>query len=258
MRFRILLAAVFFIGLVQASFGGIITNGQFALGGTVYVTDNTGRSTPAGTCASGDSCIFWQSGATATLNKADISVNGLPSGSGIGQIPLAISGNDAANISNLQNPPNIVDGVGFPNQTFVTFNNGGVTTQLLIDYIAAGIYLPNACADPPSVGQQCTTPGSLFNFVNNPSSTSTASWVMTGVTAGNPNPQQIWIGNFTAQFSTPYQTVFANLAANGYVSDTYSGTILLENSPAPEPGALIMIGSGLLGLGVLLRRRKIL
>ena len=259
MRLRITLAAILFAGLVQASFAGIVTNGSFAISGTVYVTDSTGRSTPAGTCASGSLCIFWQSGATSTLNKADISVAGLPSGSGVGLIPTAIAGNDAANISNLSNPPNIVDGVGFTNQTFLTFNNGGITTALMLNYIAAGIYGSGGCGGSPAVGQTCTTPGSLFNFVNNAGNVgpqATATWVFDGATSGNPNPQQIWTGNFSSQFSVPFQTVLANLGANGYVANTYSGTITLSENPAPEPGSLIMIGTGLLGLAALLRRRR--
>jgi PEP-CTERM motif len=259
MRLRITLAAILFAGLVQASFAGIVTNGSFSISGTVYVTDAAGRVTPGGTCAVGVQCIFWQSGATTTLNKADISTSGLPSGSGVGLIPTTISGNDAANISNLANPPNIVDGVGFTNQTFLTFNNGSITTALMLNYIAAGIYSPAGCGGSPAIGQNCTTPGSLFNFVNNAGNVgpqATATWVFDGVTSGNPNPQEIWTGNFSSQFSVPFQTVLANLTTNGFVANTYSGTITLSPNPAPEPGSLIMIGTGMIGLAVLLRRRR--
>ena len=262
MRLRITLAAILFAGLVQASFAGIVTNGSFAISGTVYVTDITGRVTPAGTCAAGSQCIFWQSGATTTLLRADISTSGLPSGSGVGLIPTSIAGNDAAILTNLSNPPNLVDGVGFTDQTFLTFNpatGSGITTALMLNFIAAGIYSPAACSANPAlaaVGQVCTLPGSLFNFVNNPGLQATATWVFDGVTSGNPNPQEIWTGNLSSQFSFPFQTVLANLSANGYVSNTYSGTITLGPNPAPEPGSLIMIGTGMIGLAVLLRRRR--
>jgi hypothetical protein len=150
-------------GLAQSSFGSIITTGTFSINGTIYVANNgidPDGGGPLPTCAAAAGCIFWQSGGTSTLNRADISISGLPSG----DIPLAISGNDAAVISNLFNPPDVV-GV-FPPQLFMSFLNGGVTTLLNINQIFPGIY-PPTCGGAPAPGQQCTPPGSLFNFVNN-------------------------------------------------------------------------------------------
>jgi hypothetical protein len=270
MRLRITLAAILFAGLVQASFAGIVTNGSFSITGSVYVTDASGvtvknppvTGTLIGTCVVTTQCIFWQSTSDTSLNRADISTSGLPSGVGPGQIPASIAGSDAAIISNLTAPPNIVDAGGFTNQTFLTFNpatGSGVTTALMINFIAAGIYPSSGCGGSPAVGQVCTTPGSLFNFTNLSGTTgiqSTATWIFDGVTSGNPDPQQIWTGSFTAQFNTPFQTVLTDLATNHSVKGTYSGTITLGENPAPEPGSLIMIGTGMIGLAVLLRRRR--
>jgi len=249
----------------------IITSGHFDFSGTVYVT--AAEATPVvisgvGTCPANDQCIFWSDPTGAAIGKVDVSNTGLPNG----DIPLALAGNDAANISSLQNPPNVVDGAGFPPQTFMTFNNGGVTTALMINLIDPGIESAALCAAAAASGQHCTLPGSLFNFVNNPPPNpvgtpcgqfgcqATATWAVEGVTSGNPGPQEAWSANFTSQFplGIPYQTVFALLQANGFVSNTFSATLtLIPNSTLPEPPPVTLMGLGL-GLVVLaagLRRR---
>jgi len=63
-----------------------------------------------------------------------------------------------------------------------------------------------------------------------------------------------WSGTFAAQFNTlPFQTVLSNLAANGFVSNTFSGQITLV---IPEPGTLsfLFVGSGMIVCAMLLRR----
>jgi len=200
------------LGMTSASFASMITNGSFDIAGTIFVTGNGGVVTPAGTCPAGTACIFWQdTSAPAVNNKANISSTGLPNGN----IPAAIAGTDAANISTLTNPPEVVDSTGFPPQTFMSFNNAGVTTVLLINFIPPGINGAAGCAaTPPAAGQQCTPPGSLFNLQNLTATSSIVSWQFSGIT--NDTPGVVWSGTFTSQFNTqPFQTVLANLAANG-------------------------------------------
>lgn len=181
MRLRVLGAALLFAGVEQSSFGASITNGSFDIAGTIFVTqlEATAVVTPAGTCPANTSCIFWQDGA-GTNGKVEISSAGLPNGN----IPLAISGNDAGNLFILTNPPVGVGGTGFSPVSFMTFNNAGITTDLMLNFIDSGFYPSTDCTLPPAVGQVCTPPGSLFNFVNNAPANgqATASWVFQGVT----------------------------------------------------------------------------
>jgi hypothetical protein len=268
MRLRIAGVGLLFVCLAQSSFGGTITNGVFDISGTIYVTNaqSTPFSVPGTTfvCPATEACIFWQDSAGSSNDKLDITSTGLPNGN----IPLALAGNDAANVSNLANPPEVVGGSGFTPTTFMTFNNAGITTDLMLSYIVPGIYSSAQCGLAPAVGQQCTTPGSLFNFVNNPPPNNgscngqceaTATWVFQGDT----NTAGVtWTGNFTSQFSVgvPFQTVLAELTANGYVSNTFSAAITLAPAATtPEPGTLYLmfIGTGLLGLASFRRHRPV-
>jgi len=264
MRLKLLGVAGLILGSVPCIFGSVVTSGQFNFGGTIFVTNPmaTPVVTPAGTCPVGEACIFWQDTAGTTNGKVDISANGNTTGQ-------AISGNDAANIATLMNPPDIVG--TFPAVPFMTFNNGGVTTALMINTIFPGVDPSAACGAAPLSGQTCTTPGSFVNFQNNPPPTpagtpcgsgceATATFSFQGVTAGNPNPQEIWTGNFTSQFplGSSYQAILGNLATNGFVSNTFSATISLSPAPTvPEPGSSFMIGAGLIGIAALLRRRLV-
>jgi hypothetical protein len=254
MRQKALFAALVFLGFAQASLGTTITTGSFDISGTFYVTlsEATPVITPGGSCPANVSCIFWQDGSGMHNGEVDISTSGLPNG----DIPLAIAGNDAANISNLMNPPEVV-GSAFSPTAFMTFNNDAVTTELLLNYIFPGIYSSSNCGAAPAVGQDCTPFGSLFNFVNNPPPTgqATASWVFSGVT---DTPGVTWTGNFTSQFpaNTPFQTVLGELASNGYVDNTFSATITLSAATAtPEPSTLALFGGGLLGMAGFIRRK---
>ena len=140
MKTLILGAVVSLCVLFPNAFAATITNGTFAIGGTLYVTNfsTAAIATPGGTCPAsvgGMACIFWADTAGTGNGLADISATGLPNG----DIPTSIAGNDAANIKTLTTPPEVV-GSAFAPQTFMTFNNGGITTALDINFIEPGIY----------------------------------------------------------------------------------------------------------------------
>jgi hypothetical protein len=245
---RIFLLGALLSASATASFASMITNGTFSIAGTIYVTGTGGVTTPAGTCAVGVQCIFYQDTGTPAQNgKIDISPLGLPSG----DIPTSISGNDAGNIFAQMNPPDLV-GAGFPPTPFMSFNNGGITTILELNFIPAGINGAAGCsASPAAAGQICTPPGSLFNLQNLTANSSTATWLMQG---GTNDSMSHWTGIFASQFNTQsFQAVLAQLGANGFVSNTFSGQITLV---VPEPGTIsfLLLGTGMIALATLLRR----
>jgi hypothetical protein len=253
MRSKIAVAGVLLVGFAQGSFASTITNGNFDIAGTVYVTaaEATPVVTPAGTCAANIQCIFWQDSAGTLNQKADISNTLLPNG----DIPLALFGNDAANIFDLTNPPEVV-GTVFTPLTFMTFNNAGVTTDLMLNLIKAGIDPSTLCGSSiasAAAGQLCTLPGSLFNFQNTSATSSSVTWNLAGITN---TPGVTWTGSFGTTFVTKsFQQVFADLSTNGFVQSTFQANFNLTT--APEPGPMVLMGSGigLLLMGVALRKR---
>jgi hypothetical protein len=250
MRLRIILFGALLSGLATASFASTITNGTFSIAGTVYVTGSGGVSTPAGNCPASVQCIFWQDTATPAVNgKVDISPLGLPNGN----IPLSIAGNDGANIQSLMNPPDVVDMGGFAATPFMSFNNGGVTTVLEINFIPAGINGVAGCsATPPAAGQVCTPAGSLFNLQNLTATSSTVGWLFQGVTNDS---SATWTGIFTSQFNNiPFQTVLAAVSTNGFESNTFAGQITLTIVPEPGTLSFLLLGTGMIGCATLLRR----
>lgn len=249
MRVRSLLLCTLLSGMATTGFGAMITQGTFNIAGQVFVTGTGGVATPAGFCPVGFQCfIFEDTSNPPVLNKADISAGGLPNG----DIPLAIAGNDAANISNLINPPEIVGPPGFAPTLFLSFNNAGITTQLLANFIALGINGAAGCAaTPAAAGQICSPPGSPINFQNLTATSSSASFRMSGVTNDSSST---WTATLTSQFNTQsYQDVLAAFAANGFVENTFAGSVTLV---APEPGttSFLLLGSIMIGCATLLRR----
>jgi hypothetical protein len=219
--------------------------GTFDISGNVTV-DSPGFNGCPGTV----NCITWTDPPATTPNKADISGSGL---SGVFTTP-GFSGNDAANIFNLNNPPEIVDGAGFAPTLFMSFNNAGFTTTALINFIAAGTSSTGAtlCLVAPAPGQTCTPAGSLFTFSNSALGTSSASWTVSGVTNDG---QSKFVGIFTAQFFTPYQTVLNDFLTVGSETNSYSATFIFAPIPEPNPLTLTACGLGLVLFSAALRRR---
>jgi hypothetical protein len=262
MRTRVLCGILLFGCLIPSSQATTISNGVFDFSGTIYVTiaEATPVVTAGGTCPANQSCIFWAdssgnnpSGDSGTLGgMVDISTAGLPNG----DIPTAIAGNDAANISTLVNLPDVVGSGGFTPEVFMSFNNDAITTTLSIDNIASGVFPTSGCTStPPAAGQLCTPAGSPFSFLNTSNSSSSATYLFSGVT----NAGGTWTADFTSPFATEsFQQVLAALATNGYFDDTFSAQLTLTTPVAatPEPGTLTAMIAGIALIGLVAARRR--
>jgi len=164
--------------------------------------------------------------------------------------------NFIGNLNSAAQPASTPVSGGFVPKTFLDFTATKASLpQLIITFLFDGVNGAAGCAAPPVVPQFCTptlpAPGSPFNFENTPTG-STVSLDMSGVTSDG---SATWMGIFTAQFNVPYQTILSNFAAGGSVTNTFSATITA--TPIPEAGTMSLLGLGLIGVSMRLRRRKI-
>jgi len=237
MSCRVLLTTVLLGGLICACLPAAPIVGTFNIAGTITVTPTT---------------ITWTlNDPPFTADKATIGPGGTGGFAGLGGTTVTIH-----DLNNATEPV----GVSFPSQPFISFDAGPSLPTLNINFIFGGIYNASQCGTlPAAVGQTCTTPGSPFNFVNNPpppplGPQATATFVFMGITSDG---LENWQGNFTSQFTVPYQSVLAQLASTGSVTNTFSASFTLNPiSTVPETGTLGLLGLGLVAVSMKLRRRR--
>jgi hypothetical protein len=212
----------------------------------------------AGTMTVTPTAITW------TLNVPPFTADQATIGSGGTGIYSALLGGATVTIDDLDAATEPV-GSSFAAQPFISFGANPALSSLEINFIFAGIYSSTDCnASPAAVGQTCTVslPGGLlspFNFANNPPPAplgpqATMTWAAQGVSA---NGLDTWVGNFTSQFNTPFQTVLAALATNGSLTTSYSATFTVQtaSSSVPEPSTVTLMVLALMSMLFFLRRR---
>lgn len=156
-------------------------------------------------------------------------------------------------------------GVAFPTLTgFITFT-ADPTIRLDLTSIDVGSFTSTDCFAAPAAGQTCTPPlgfgGAVgtnpFNLNNTSAGTSTASITFHGTAVNTATGEtSSFIGVFSSQFTVPYQTLLSDITAGTTVSTSYSASITATpTSTVPEPATMILLGSGLIGIFVIGRKR---
>jgi len=134
---------------------------------------------------------------------------------------------------------------------FMTF------TATPLDFILNGLGpgSGNSCAGV-TLGGTCSPAGSPFVLTDLGASTGislNAFGTANDGTVGSSN----WFGAFTTQINLTIPQILAAIAVEGgSITSTHSASFTVSSAPVPEPATLSMMGIGLLGLGLLRRRKK--
>jgi hypothetical protein len=161
-------------------------------------------------------------------------------------------------IKNIDNPP-YATGAIFATPGFMTFTLAPNITFTLLE-LAPGTDTSTQCFLAPAPGQNCTpnVPNMApYNLNNTAGGGSTASFVVFGTEVDSlTNTSVAVVGNFTAQFGTPYQTLLTTVNGGGTITTSYSASFTTVATPEPGTGVTLALGAfGLAGLIGFHRRR---
>ena len=206
--------------------------------------------------------------ATTITGQANIAGNVTVSGNTIAFSPTFMStvgatetgsftGLTGGTIGSLTNGPQ-TGNVSVPG--FINFNQG-VASPITFDltYIAPGIGTVANCSSS-AIGAQCTPTGSPFTLFQLSSNTVLASLNLNGVayTGSSATGSTPTVGVFSTQ-DVMYGTIPAVIAAlqgGGTLTGiTYSASFVASPT-VPEPASMLLMGMGLLGAGLVARRKS--
>jgi hypothetical protein len=214
-------------------------------------TSVTGNATFSGSATVNSGGIFFN-GTGANVTNSYVPGNGPNDNTG------DFSGLTGGTIQNLVGP-SMVGKVSIAD--FVTFNAAAGTIHFDLTNIEAGVGTAAACSSA-AIGSVCTPPNSPFTLVQTGANSVSISLTLDGVSWINSSAgASKTVGAFTTQDVAigKIPTILATILSGGSVHDSYSASfVATPASPpptVPEPATLLLMGVGLLGAGLVARRK---
>ena len=148
-----------------------------------------------------------------------------------------------------------------PITNFVNFSNGVATpVHFDLNYIAPGVGTLAGCFSA-ALGSECTPTGSPFTLFQISSNTVLASLQLNGVSytgsASTGTSPTVSIFSTQSAINGTLPEIYSLLAGGGAVSGvTYSASFVATPAPSvPEPATIMLMGLGLVGAGLVARRK---
>ena len=222
---------------------------SFAALSTAYATPISGVVNTTGVASVNLTSINFLSG-TFVPNLFLVSVPVSNSFTGL----AGTTGTIANLTNNLTNTGPQPVGASFTDANWMVFSSASPLIAFDLTFIAPGIDGTGGCSSS-AIGATCTpfsfSPFNLQNTTNGTSVAFSVSGNARNVSTGELTP---FTGNFTTQITSQnIPQILATINSGGSIVNSYSANFIA--STVPEPGTISLFGAGLIGLGLLQRRR---
>jgi hypothetical protein len=150
-------------------------------------------------------------------------------------------------------PTGTTIGPGLPLTTFITFATR--PWSFTLTEILAGNDGSAGCTDPNGI--HCTPTGTPFNLDNKPGNQVSVGFSFLGTANDGIGDISQVAGTFSTTFSnTTYQQILQDLNLGESIVSGATATIGVTTVPEPKSFLLVLLGSGLLAISVIYRRRR--